>query len=450
MEKLFGTDGIRGVANIFPMTPEMVLSVGKATAHVFKEKCGKKKPNFVIGKDTRLSGYMIENALTSGILSVGADVLLVGPIPTPAIAHLTKSLNADAGIVLSASHNPAEDNGIKIFSADGYKLPDDVEDEIEKYVLTENVKTEHIRGDLIGKACRVEDAKGRYIKFVIASIKSMNLKGLKLVLDCANGAAYDTAPHIFRELGAEVIVLNDRPDGLNINLNCGALHPEKMMETVKKEKADIGIALDGDADRVIVCDEKGKNVDGDHIIAICAIYMKEKGTLNKSGVVVTIMTNKGFDIAMDEENINVVKTKVGDRYVIDEMKKKGYVLGGEQSGHIIFLNYATTGDGLISALQLLRVMKEKGEKLSKLAECMKSLPQVLINIEVKKKKDIDNLEAKKNIKDAEKKLGKKGRVLVRYSGTQNLCRVMIEGENEKEIGKMSNDIAKAIKKEIGV
>ncbi|MFQ5712690.1 MAG: phosphoglucosamine mutase [Candidatus Scalinduaceae bacterium] len=450
MEKLFGTDGIRGVANIFPMTPEMVLSVGKATAHVFKEKCGKKKPSFVIGKDTRLSGYMIENALTSGILSVGGDVLLVGPIPTPAIAHLTKSLNADAGIVLSASHNPAEDNGIKIFSADGYKLHDDVEDEIEKYVLTENVKTEHIRGDLIGKACRVDDAKGKYIEFVKASIKSMNLKGLKLVLDCANGAAYDTAPRIFRELGAEVIVLNDRPDGLNINFDCGALHPEKMMETVKKEKADIGIALDGDADRVIVCDEKGKNVDGDHIIAICAIYMKEKGTLENNGVVVTIMTNKGFDLAMDKENINVVKTKVGDRYVIDEMKKKGYVLGGEQSGHIIFLSYTTTGDGLISALQLLRVMKEKGEKLSKLAECMKSLPQVLINVDVKEKKEVDELKARKNVRDAEKKLGKKGRVLVRYSGTQNLCRVMIEGENEKEIGKMSNDIAKAIKKEIGV
>jgi phosphoglucosamine mutase len=450
MGKLFGTDGIRGVANIFPMTPEMVQRIGKATAHVFKEKCGKKKPNFVIGKDTRLSGYMIENALTSGILSVGADVLLVGPIPTPAIAYLTKSLNADTGIVLSASHNPAEDNGIKIFSADGYKLSDDVEDEIEKYVLTENVKTEHIRGDLIGKVCRVNDAKERYIEYVIASIKSMHLKGLKIVLDCANGAAYDIAPHIFRELGTEVIVLNDKPDGLNINLDCGALHPEKMMEVVKREKADIGIALDGDADRVIVCDEKGENVDGDHIVAICAVYMKERGTLKKNGVVVTIMTNKGFDIAMDKENINVVKAKVGDRYVIDEMKKKDYVLGGEQSGHIIFSDYTTTGDGLISALQLLRVMKEKGEKLSKLAECMKSLPQVLINIEVKKKKDIESLEAQGSISDVEKKLGRKGRVLVRYSGTQNLCRVMIEGENKKEIEKMANDIAKAIKKEIGV
>ncbi len=450
MEKLFGTDGIRGVANIFPMTPEMVLNVGKATAHVFKEKCGKKKPNFVIGKDTRLSGYMIENALTSGILSVGADVLLVGSMPTPAIAYLTKSLNADAGIVLSASHNPAEDNGIKIFSADGYKLPDDVENEIEKYVLTEEVKTEHIRGNLIGKVCRVDDAKEKYIEFVKASVKSINLKGLKIVLDCANGAAYDSAPHVFRELGAEVVVLNDRPDGLNINLDCGALHPEEMMERVKREKANIGIALDGDADRVIVCDEKGKNVDGDHIIAICAIYMKEKGTLKGNGVVVTIMTNKGFDIAMDKENINVVKTKVGDRHVIDEMKKKEYALGGEQSGHIIFSDYATTGDGMISALQLLKVMKEKGEKLSKLAECMKSLPQVLINIDVKKKKDIDKLEAKESIKDAEKSLGEKGRVLVRYSGTQSLCRVMIEGENEREIGEMAENIANAIKKEIGV
>jgi len=450
MEKLFGTDGIRGVANIFPMTPEMVLNVGKATAHVFKEKCGKKKPNFVIGKDTRLSGYMIENALTSGILSVGADVLLVGSMPTPAIAYLTKSLNADAGIVLSASHNPAEDNGIKIFNADGYKLSDDVENEIEKYVLTEDVKTEHIRGDLIGKACRVDDAKEKYIEFVKASVKSINLKGLKIVLDCANGAAYDSAPHVFKDLGAEVVVLNDRPDGLNINLDCGALHPEEMMERVKREKANIGIALDGDADRVIVCDEKGKNVDGDHIIAICAIYMKEKGPLKGNGVVVTIMTNKGFDIAMDKENISVVKTKVGDRYVIDKMKKKGYVLGGEQSGHIIFSDYATTGDGLISALQLLKVMKEKGEKLSKLAGCMKLLPQVLINIDVKKKKDIDKLEAKESIKDAEKSLGEKGRVLVRYSGTQSLCRVMIEGENEREIGEMAENIANAIKKEIGV
>ena len=449
MGKLFGTDGIRGVANIFPMTPEMVLSIGKATAHVFKEKCGKEKPKFVIGKDTRLSGYMIENALASGIVSVGADVLLVGPMPTPAIAYLTKSLNADAGIVLSASHNPAEDNGIKIFSENGHKLSDNVEDEIEKYVLSGKIKTEHIKGDLIGKAHRVDDAKERYIEFAKASVESMSMKGLRVILDCANGAAYNTAPHILSELGAEVVVLNDRPDGLNINLDCGALHPEKMMEIVKKEKAHIGIALDGDADRVIVCDEKGRSVDGDHIIAICAINMKEKGTLKKNSVVVTIMTNKGFDIAMAKERIKVVKTKVGDRYVVDEMRKKGYVLGGEQSGHIIFSNYTTTGDGMISALQLLRIMKERREKLSKLAECMTSLPQVLVNVDVKEKKDISKLKVNKNIKDAESKLGEKGRVLVRYSGTQNLCRIMIEGENKREIQKIANDIAKTMKKELG-
>ena len=449
MGKLFGTDGIRGVANIFPMTPEMVLSIGKATAHVFKEKCGKEKPKFVIGKDTRLSGYMIENALASGIVSVGADVLLVGPMPTPAIAHLTKTLNADAGIVLSASHNPAEDNGIKIFSENGHKLSDNVEDEIEKYVLSGKIKTEHIKGDLIGKAHRVDDAKERYIEFVKASVESMSLKGLRVILDCANGAAYNTAPHILSELGAEVVVLNDRPDGLNINLDCGALHPEKMMEIVKKEKAHIGIALDGDADRVIVCDENGRSVDGDHIIAICAINMKEKGILKKNSVVVTIMANKGFDIAMAKERIKVVKTKVGDRYVVDEMRKKGYVLGGEQSGHIIFSNYTTTGDGMISALQLLRIMKERREKLSKLAECMTSLPQVLVNVDVKEKKDISKLKVNKNIKDAESKLGEKGRVLVRYSGTQNLCRIMIEGENKREIQKIANDIAKTMKKELG-
>ena len=449
MGKLFGTDGIRGVANIFPMTPEMVLSIGKATAHVFKEKCGKKKPKFVIGKDTRLSGYMIENALASGIVSVGADVLLVGPMPTPAIAHLTKALNADAGIVLSASHNPAEDNGIKIFSENGHKLSDNVEDEIEKYVLSGKIKTEHIKGDLIGKALRVDDAKERYIEFAKASVESMSMKGLRAILDCANGAAYNTAPHILSELGVEVVVLNDRPDGLNINLDCGALHPEKMMEVVKEENAHIGIALDGDADRVIVCDENGKSVDGDHIIAICAINMKEKGTLKKNSVVVTIMTNKAFDIAMAKERIKVVKTKVGDRYVVDEMRKKGYVLGGEQSGHIIFSNYTTTGDGMISALQLLRIMKERREKLSKLAECMTSLPQVLVNVDVKEKKDISKLKVNKNIKDAESKLGEKGRVLVRYSGTQNLCRIMIEGENKREIQKIADDIAKTMKKELG-
>ncbi|NUO08178.1 MAG: phosphoglucosamine mutase [Candidatus Brocadia sp.] len=450
MDKLFGTDGIRGIANIFPMTPEVVVNIGKAATHVFKEKYGKKRPKLVIGRDTRLSGCMIENALTSGILSTGADVFLVGHMPTPAIAHLTKSLNVDAGMVISASHNPAADNGIKIFGGDGYKLPDTIEEEIEKYILKEKVHTEHITGSFIGSTYSVDDARGRYIEFAKASVKGMSLQGLKIVLDCANGAAYHTAPQVFRELGAEVIVLNDKPDGLNINLNCGALHPEVMMGAVKKEKADIGIALDGDADRVIVCDEKGNNVDGDHIIAICAIYLKAKGFLKKNCVVTTIMANKGFDIAMDKKHIRVVKTKVGDRYVIDEMRKKGYVLGGEQSGHIIFSNHTTTGDGIISALQLLGIMQEKGEKLSKLAACMESLPQVLVNVKVKEKRDIDTLEVKKDIRKAEERLGKKGRVLVRYSGTENLCRIMIEGEQKKEIQKMAHEIARCIKNEIGV
>ncbi len=449
MGRLFGTDGIRGVANIFPMTPEMVLNVGKATAHVFKERHGKERPEFIIGKDTRWSGDMLENALTAGIVSAGADVLLAGSIPTPAIAYLTRSLKADAGIVLSASHNPAEDNGIKIFGEEGHKLTDEVEDEIERYVLTETVNTERIKGGLIGRAYRIDDAEERYMKFAKASVKGMSLKGLRIVLDCANGAAYNTAPDILRNLGAEVVVLNDRPDGLNINLDCGALHPEEMIEVVKKEKADIGIALDGDADRVIVCDEKGNNVDGDHIIAMCAIDMKEKGTLRNSGVVVTVMTNKGFDIAMEKEGIKVIKTKVGDRYVIDEMKKKGCVLGGEQSGHIIFSDCTTTGDGIVSALQLLRVMKEKGERLSKLARCMKSLPQVIVNVEVTEKKDINRMKAKEIIRRVETRLGKKGRVLVRYSGTQNLCRIMIEGEDKREIKKMADETAEAVRKEIG-
>lgn len=450
MGKLFGTDGIRGVANRYPMTPEMALNIGKATAHVFKETCGKKHCKIVIGKDTRLSGYMLENALTAGIISGGVDVLLVDTLPTPAIAHLTQSLNADAGIVLSASHNPAEDNGIKIFRGDGFKLPDTVEVEIENYVLSEKVDTEHITGGMIGRAYRIDDVKGRYIEFAKSTVESMSLKGLKIVLDCAHGAAYNTAPQIFRELGAEVVVLNNRPDGMNINLECGALHPEKMIDVVKKEKADIGIALDGDADRVIVCDEKGRDVDGDHIIAISALYMKEKGFLDKNSVVTTIMANKGFDIAMEEKGIHVIKTKVGDRYVVDEMKKNGCVLGGEQSGHIIFLKYTTTGDGIVSALQLLRIIKEKNEKLSNLAQCMFALPQILVNIEVKEKRDLNTLHAGKKIAEAENILGKMGRVLVRYSGTQNVCRIMIEGEDKHEIKKMADDIADAIKMEIGI
>ncbi|GJQ57832.1 MAG: phosphoglucosamine mutase [Candidatus Scalindua sp. AMX11] len=449
MEKLFGTDGIRGVANKSPITPEVMLVLGKVIASIFKEKGEKKRMKFLIGKDTRLSGYMIENALTAGLLSAGADVLLLGVLPTAAIAFLTKSLRADAGLVISASHNPAEDNGIKVFQADGQKLSGSLEEQIEYKVFNRETETESIRGKLIGKLERMQDAKGRYIEFAKSSIKSASLTGLKIVLDCANGAAYSTAPQVFSELGAEVVVLNKRPDGLNINLNCGALHPENMMETVKKVKADIGIALDGDADRVIVCDEKGNSIDGDQIIAICAVSMQKKGVLEKSGVAVTIMTNKGFDMAMEENGIHVVKTNVGDRNVIEAMRENGYVLGGEQSGHIIFSNNTTTGDGIISALQLLMIIKEEGKKLSELAKCMTPLPQVTTNIEVREKKEINSLQANEAITCAEKILGKKGRVLVRYSGTQDMCRVMVEGENKDDITKITNDIANAIQTEIG-
>lgn len=450
-KKLFGTDGIRGTANIYPMTPEIVLNVGKAIAHIFKEKCKSHKPKIVIGKDTRLSGYMIENALTSGIVSVGVDVLLVGPLPTPAIAHLTKSLNADAGIVLSASHNPAEDNGIKIFDAEGFKLSDQVEMEIEKYVFTESVKTENIKGDLIGKAYRIDDAKGRYIEFAKASVQSMSLYGTKIVLDCANGAAYNTAPNIFRELGADVIVLNDTPDGLNINLNCGATHPENMIEHVKKNNADIGIALDGDADRLIVVDEKGEILDGDFILAYSALKMQKNNELKNNTLVVTGYSNLCVDEILKKNGIDVVRTANGDRYVIEKMKKEGYNLGGETSGHIIFLDHATTGDGIISALQFLKLLKQNNAKVSETKNIMQKYPQELLNIDVKEKKkfsDMPNVQNK--INEINKTLKESGRTLIRYSGTQNLCRIMIEGKDKGQIKKMADELANLIKKEIGV
>ncbi len=450
MKKIFGTDGVRGKANVHPMTPEMVLQIGKAVAYSLKEKNRKERYKIVIGKDTRLSGYMIESALTSGICSAGVDVFLVGPMPTPAIAHLTKSLNADAGIVISASHNPAEDNGIKIFSADGYKLPDKIEEEIEN-LIERGINSEHINGDQIGKAYRVDDARGRYIEFAKSSIDNMSLRGLTIVLDCANGAAYSVAPKIFSELGAKVIVLNDQPNGLNINLNCGALYPDVIKEEVLENDADIGIAFDGDADRVIVCDENGKNVDGDHILAICAVNMKNTGKLKKNTIVATVMSNMGLDEAMEEHEINVIKTPVGDRYVIEEMRKGGYVLGGEQSGHIIFKEYSTTGDGIITALQLLKIMKTENKKLSELSKVMRKYPQALINVEVRHKKDLNSIPVvSEKIKEAEKILGDSGRILVRYSGTQNVCRIMVEGKNETKVSKLAKEVAAVIKEELGV
>ena len=448
MRKLFGTDGVRGKANIYPITPEMALKLGKAAAKVLlgsKEKNGK-KPLILIGKDTRISGYMLEYALTAGITSMGADVLLVGPMPTPAISHLTKSFAADFGIMISASHNPYYDNGIKFFDNNGFKLSDEIEEQIEKIVLEEKFENGHISGELIGRAKRIDDAKGRYVEFAKASINNNSLKGIKIVLDCANGASYDVTPHIFRELGAEVVVINNAPDGLNINLNCGSLYPEQLKQRVKQEKADIGIALDGDADRVIFVDEKGNEVDGDQIMSVCSLDLFSQNKLRNKTLVATVMSNIGLDIAMKKIGIKVVRTDVGDRNVIDEMRKRNYNFGGEQSGHLIFLDYTTTGDGTIAALQVLNILKKSNKKLSQLATLMEKIPQYILNVEVKEK--IPRVRNK--IKEIEKKLKHKGRILVRYSGTQNLARIMIEGPNMEEIKKyaqaLENEIKKAMKK----
>ncbi|MBU4492889.1 MAG: phosphoglucosamine mutase, partial [Nanoarchaeota archaeon] len=388
MKKLFGTDGVRGKANIYPMNAETALKLGKAAAAVFMNK--KKRHKIVIGKDTRISCYMIENALTSGILSMGVDVLLVGPMPTPAIAHLTKSFGADAGIVISASHNPAEDNGIKFFDKDGFKLSDEIEEKIEKLVFSD-MNVDHITGSLVGRAKRIDDAQGRYIEFAKNSIDNLSLKGLKIILDCANGAAYKVSPLIFEELGAQVITINNSPNGLNINDKCGALYPEQMKKFVIQYDADIGIALDGDADRVIMVDENANDVDGDKIMAFCALDMIRDKKLKDNTIVVTDYSNLGLDKAIKDADGKVIRVMNGDRYVVEEMRKYNYNLGGEQSGHIIFLDYTTTGDGTISALQVLRIMKKTGKKLSELARCITKFPQVMVNVNVKKRIDFEKM-----------------------------------------------------------
>jgi len=450
VEKIFGTDGIRGKANVYPMTPEMALRVGKAVALYFKEKNNRKKHSIVIGKDTRLSGYMLETALTSGIVSMGVDVFLVGPMPTPAISHLTKSLNCDAGIVISASHNPSEDNGIKIFNTRGFKLAEEAELAIERMILSRELKPV-AQSHAIGKAHRVNDARGRYIEFAKNSIENTRLNGLKIVIDCANGAAYHIAPQVFSELGAETIVLNNKPDGFNINRNCGALHPSAMREAVKKERADIGIALDGDADRLIVCDENGRIVDGDALLAIFAKYLLEKEMLPSKKVVVTVMSNLGLHKAMEELGIKVVVADVGDKHVIDEMQKNNCELGGEQSGHIIFSHYSATGDGIISALQLARILAETGKSLSSLPPFLERFPQELVSVKVKEKKPLEKMPlAVKEIESAKMKLGENGRVIVRYSGTENKARVMVEGKNKNTVKKLAEGIALAIRKETGM
>jgi phosphoglucosamine mutase len=449
MKKLFGTDGVRGVANQHPLTSEMAIQIGRATAYIFKNS--KRRHLILIGKDTRLSGYMIEQALASGICSMGVDVLLVGPLPTPAIAFLTTSMRADAGIMISASHNPFQDNGIKIFSRDGFKLPDEEEERIEELILSGKIDSLRPTASSIGKAFRVDDAKGRYIVHCKNTFPAdLTIEGMKVILDCANGAAYKVAPIIFHELGAEVMSCCVDPNGENINKKCGALSPEKLVGMVKRHNADLGIAFDGDADRVVFVDENGEVVDGDAIMAINGVEMLRNRTLKKKTLVATVMSNMGLELLIKKHGGKMIRERVGDRYVVEAMREGGYNFGGEQSGHLVFMDHATTGDGIISALQVLSSMIRSGRKLSELAMILERLPQVLINVPVKEKPNLDEITpVRKAIEKTEKKLKNRGRILVRYSGTEMLARVMIEGRSQKEINGMSKEIAGLIRREIG-
>jgi phosphoglucosamine mutase len=446
--RLFGTDGIRGRVNSNPMTPETVLRVGMAAAKVLMKKHGRNM--VLIGKDTRLSGYMIESALTSGICSMGMNVTLVGPIPTPGVAFLTRALRLDAGIVISASHNPFEDNGIKIFSSDGFKLPDEMEAKIEELVLEDGILKRRPHGQDIGKAFRLEDATGRYSEYIKSTVpKGMTLEGLKVVVDCANGAAYKVTPWVLRELGAEVVTMNDEPDGTNINDKCGTLNMDALCEAVVRHGADVGVAHDGDADRALFVDEKGRIVDGDQVLGMWAVEMKQAERLRENTVVATVMSNLGLEKYLQKNGIGLIRTKVGDRFVSEKMLLDGCSLGGEQSGHIVFFDYNTTGDGPITALHVLYLMKKKGRPLSNLAGEIELYPQVLINVPVKKRSGFASIpEIKKSMEDAERKLGETGRVFVRASGTERKIRVMLEGEDLKLIKRLGNRIAGAIKEKM--
>ena len=449
MKKLFGTDGIRGQANRYPVNAELALRLGKALGKRLKAH-GYGSGRAVIGKDTRLSGYMLETAITSGLVSAGCDVFLVGPVPTPAVAHLTRSLAADIGLMLTASHNPFDDNGIKVFSPLGYKLEDDEEAEITRLILETDLSTDDIRSDQLGKAYRLDDARGRYIEFAKSTINNEKLSGFKVVLDCANGAAYDMGPWIFRELGATVIKTGTAPDGLNINANCGAMHPEVVAKLVKENGADIGIALDGDADRVIFADANGAIVDGDRVLAACAISFKERGILANNTLVATSMSNLGLHDAMRKHGIKLEVTDVGDRYVIDAMRKGGHSLGGEKSGHLIFHNHATTGDGIISALQVMRIMKQENKTLAQLANCMSEYPQKLVSLKVKEKKPVHEVPVlMAAIKACEDDLKDSGRVIVRYSGTEAKIRLLVEASESAMVDSWIAKLTQAVAEGLG-
>jgi phosphoglucosamine mutase len=447
MRKLFGTDGIRGVANVHPMTTEVALQLGKGCAYIFKDKTRRHK--IVVGKDTRLSGYMLENAITAGICSMGGDVLLIGPLPTPGIAFLTRSMRADAGIVISASHNAYQDNGIKIFSRNGFKLPDEVEERIETLMFSETLAAPGITANQVGKAFRIEDAIGRYIVFLKNTFpQELTLEGLHLVLDCAHGATYRVAPTVFEELGARITLLGAKPNGENINKNCGALYPGLVGAMVRKKKADLGISFDGDGDRVILVDENGEVIDGDQVMAICADRMFKEKRLKKNTLVATVMSNLGLEVALRQRGIRLVRTQVGDRYVVEEMVRRGCNLGGEQSGHLVFLDHNTTGDGILSALQVLAIMQQEEKSLSDLSDIMERFPQKLVNVRIRERKSLEHAPAvNQQIQKVGKKLGEKGRILVRFSGTEPLVRVMLEGEDEQLITLLAEETARVIERE---
>ncbi|KIX12024.1 phosphoglucosamine mutase [Dethiosulfatarculus sandiegensis] len=450
--KVFGTDGVRGRANVYPMTVEMAMAIGQGVAKTVKN--GKALNQIVIGKDTRLSGYMFENALVAGILSAGVDVLLVGPLPTPGIAFITRSMRANAGIVISASHNPYYDNGIKVFGHDGFKLPDEQESLVGKFALQavcQNHCESHNASAKLGKAKRIEDASGRYISLLKNAFpEEHTLDGVRLAVDCANGATYKIAPAVFSELGAQLKLLGVNPDGTNINQGVGSLYPEKLQEMVRAGEADLGLAFDGDGDRLIMVDEKGELIDGDQIMAISAEYMSNRGALAKQTVVGTVMSNLGLEMCLRERGIKLLRTKVGDRYVVEAMRQTGACLGGEQSGHLLFLDKNTTGDGILSAIMVLKVMIETGKPLSELKKIMPSIPQILLNLPVKERKAISQVPAlQKAIAQQEEILGDTGRILVRYSGTELLLRIMVEAQDDDKMKKAAEALKQVAQDALG-
>ena len=455
--KIFGTDGVRGTANIEPVTAQTALKLGRAAAHVFKhrERHSRSRGKFkiVLGKDTRLSGYMLENAISAGILSSGVDVLFIGPLPTPGVAYITRSLRADAGIVITASHNPYTDNGIKFFRADGYKLDDRIEGEIEQLVFSGEIEAIQPKAPEIGKAVRIDDALGRYIEFAKASFpKGQTLEGLRIVVDCAHGAAYKSTPCVLRELGAELIVTGHQPDGTNINENCGSMHPQALCRSVVEHRAHLGIAHDGDADRVLLCDENGQMIDGDDIMAVCALEMLAEKTLANNTLVSTVMSNAGLEEAIRQAGGRMLRTAVGDKNVIDEMLRGGCNFGGEQSGHLIFRDFGTTGDGLVAALQILRIMKAREQPLSRLAQCWTRFPQLVTNVKVRAKKPVAELDGvAAQVAGAEQELqAQGGRLLLRYSGTEPKIRLLVEGRDPAALARWSEKICGAIQRQIGV